>query len=244
MKQLIILLIFFISTIILKAQTPSLCISSDKTTSLVFPYPVVHIDRGTKDVLVQQVKEANNVVLVKAAFKNIPETNLSVVTDEGSVYSFSICYNDNLTTWIYTIPENKVTATKTYANCILDNPPAAWGMHGESWDMSANVIGIYIKSNTIYYQMRIRDFGPIDYDIDFIRFYIRDKKRSKRTASQEIELKPFYVLISLLSTVSHFSIRKPCGLLSDRETVRRNPCVTKFLVTILFGRIILIVALQ
>ena len=193
MKQFISLLIFFISTIILKAQTPSLCISSDKTTSLVFPYPVVHIDRGTKDVLVQQVKEANNVVLVKAAFKNIPETNLSVVTDEGSVYSFSICYNDNLTTWIYTIPENKVTATKTYANCILDNPPAAWGMHGESWDMSANVIGIYIKSNTIYYQMRIRDFGPIDYDIDFIRFYIRDKKRSKRTASQEIELKPLYV---------------------------------------------------
>ena len=194
MKKLISFIVFFVCTIVTIAQTPSLCISSDKTTSLVFPYPVVHIDRGTKDVLVQQVKEANNIVLVKAAFKNITETNLSVVTDEGSVYSFSVCYNDNPTTWIYTIPENKVIASKTYANGILDNPSTAWGMHGESWDMSANVIGIYIKSNTIYYQMRIRDFGPIDYDIDFIRFYIRDKKRSKRTASQEIELKPLYVI--------------------------------------------------
>ena len=59
--------------------------------------------------------------------------------------------------------------------------------------MSANVIGIYIKSNTIYYQLRIKDYGPIDYDIDFIRFYIRDKKRSKRSAAQEIELKPLYM---------------------------------------------------
>ena len=193
MKQIITIIAFLVGSILAMAQTQSLCIAADKTTSLVFPYPVTHIDRGTKDVLVQQVKEANNIVLVKAAYKNIAETNLSVVTEEGSVYSFAICYNENPGAWIYTIPENKVAATKTYANAILDNPSTAWGMHGESWDMSANVIGIYIKSNTIYYQLRIKDYGPIDYDIDFIRFYIRDKKRSKRSAAQEIELKPLYM---------------------------------------------------
>ena len=66
-------------------------------------------------------------------------------------------------------------------------------MHADSWDMESGIIGIYIKDNTIYYQLRINDNGPIDYDIDFIRFYIRDKKRSRRSATQENELKPIYI---------------------------------------------------
>ncbi len=70
------------------AQT-SLTITTDKTTSLIFPFPIRHIDRGTKDILVQQVKEADNILLVKAAAKDFPETNLSVVTG-GREYLF-IC---------------------------------------------------------------------------------------------------------------------------------------------------------
>ncbi len=33
----------------------------------------------------------------------------------------------------------------------------------------------------------------MDYDIDLLRFYIRDKKKSNRTAVQENELTPLYV---------------------------------------------------
>lgn len=36
------------------AQGPCLSITTDKTTSLIFPYPITHVDRGTKDVLVEQ----------------------------------------------------------------------------------------------------------------------------------------------------------------------------------------------
>ena len=193
MKHLIILLAFCANAIITIAQPPSICISADKTTSLVFPFPVIHIDRGTKDILVQQVKEANNILLVKAATRDIPATNLSVITDEGSVYSFDICYDNNPSTWVYHLPETKDAAAKTYATGILDNPSTAWGMHAYSWDMGSSITGIYIKDNTIYYQLRISNHGPIDYDIDFIRFYIRDKKRSRRSATQENELKPLYI---------------------------------------------------
>ena len=35
--------------------------------------------------------------------------------------------------------------------------------------------------------------SPIDYDIDLLRFYIRDKKQGKRTAIQETELTPLYI---------------------------------------------------
>jgi hypothetical protein len=39
------------------AQT-KLNITTDKTTSLVFPFAIKHVDRGTSSVLAQQVKEA------------------------------------------------------------------------------------------------------------------------------------------------------------------------------------------
>jgi conjugative transposon TraN protein len=59
--------------------------------------------------------------------------------------------------------------------------------------MKSAVKGIYIKDNIIYYQLYIENNGPVDYDIDLLRFYIKDKKKSKRTAVQENEQKPLYI---------------------------------------------------
>lgn len=176
------------------AQTSSLSISTDKTTSLVFPFSIRHVDRGTKDILVQQVKEADNILLVKASAKNFSETNLSVVTEDGSVYSFLINYEEKPATWVYNLPENKKASMATYANSILDNPKTINGMKDKKWDMIAKVIGIYIKENILYYQLELSNESPIDYDIDLLRFYIKDKKKSKRTAIQETELKPLCIV--------------------------------------------------
>src|SRR6186997_3298155 len=115
------------------AQISSLCIATDKTTSLIFPFSILHVDRGTKDVLVQPVKEANNILLVKAAANNFPETNLSVITSDGSVYTFAISYG-NPEAWIYRLPTKSKTAISTYANGILDNPKTMKGIKDKSGD--------------------------------------------------------------------------------------------------------------
>ena len=174
------------------AQPFSLCITTDKTTSLIFPFSIRHVDRGTKDVLVQPIKEADNILLVKAATNNFSETNLSVVTGDGSVYSFAVCYG-NPEVSIYHLPAQVKIAISTYANGILDNPVTMHGIKDASWNMFARVTGIYIKENAIYYQLDLENQSPIDYEIDFLRFYIRDKKKSKRTAIQENELTPLYI---------------------------------------------------
>ena len=175
------------------AQNASLCIATDKTTSLIFPFAIRHVDRGTKDVLVQKVKESDNILLVKAASKDFPETNLSVVTDDGSVYSFVVCYEDKPPVWIYNLPVNSKASITTYANGILDNPPIAGRIRDHKWDIVVKVCGIYIKNEVIYYQLKLDNQSPLDYDIDVLRFYIRDKKKGKRTATQENELKPLYI---------------------------------------------------
>jgi conjugative transposon TraN protein len=180
----------FVSAI---AQTSALCISTDKTTSLVFPFSIKHVDRGTKDILVQQVKEADNILLIKASAKEFPETNLSVITEDGNVYTFVVNYEEKPVIWVYNLPENKKATMATYANGILDNRRTLWGVRDNSWNIDAAVIGTYIKDDIIYYQLRIKNNSTIDYDIEVLRFYIRDKKKGKRTAVQENELKPLHV---------------------------------------------------
>ena len=175
------------------AQSPSLSITTDKTTSLIFPFPVIHVDRGARDVLVEQVKEAANILLVKAASANFPETNLSVITNDGSVYSFPVGYEKAPLKWVYSLGSKTSATPGRYADGILDNPPTMHGIRYRKWEMRAKVSGIYIHQNTIYYQLQLNNQSSIDYNIDLMRFYIRDKKKVKRTAMQENEIKPSYI---------------------------------------------------
>jgi conjugative transposon TraN protein len=192
MKRLVWLALMSLFFVSLKAQT-SLCISTEKTTSLVFPFSILHVDRGTQAILAQQVKESPTILLVKAAQKGFPETNLSVVTNDGSVYSFVVCYDNNPATWVYHLPTNKFATLATYANGILDNPRTMHGIKDEQWDIKAMVSGIYIKNEIMYYQLNITNNNPVDYDIDVLRFFIRDKRKGKRTAIQETDLKPLHI---------------------------------------------------
>lgn len=193
MKRIVCMICVFGLLVSLQAQTSSIPITTDKTTSLIFPFPIRHVDRGTKDVLVQQVKEADNILLVKAASVKFPETNLSVVTGDGSVYSFVVTYTGQLEVPIYHLPPMKNATIATYANGILGNHRTMRGIRDRKWDMEVAIHGIYIKDNAIYYQLLLCNHSTIDYDIDLLKFYIRDKKKSKRTAAQENELAPLHI---------------------------------------------------
>lgn len=173
------------------AQTIEL--ATDKTTSLIFPFPIKHVDRGSSNILVQDIPESPNILLVKAGIANFDSTNLSVITADGSVYSFPVGFNPCPALWVWQIPVKTNTGVQTYCNAIVVNPLTMRGIKDKRYGMEASVSGIYIKDKAIYYQLLLHNSGPLDYDIDFLRFYIRDKKQSKRTARQENELMPIYI---------------------------------------------------
>ncbi|MES1216908.1 MAG: conjugative transposon protein TraN [Bacteroidota bacterium] len=165
-------------------------ITTDKTTSIVFAVPILHIDRGTKDILVQQIKEVDNILLLKAACAGFHPTNLSVLTTDGTVHSFIISYDTAPASLIYKIPATGQVPPSEYARQILDNEPFLHHVKCKSWKMRTALTGIYIRDSLFYFQIQLTNESPIDYDIDFLRFYIRDKNKARRTASQENELQP------------------------------------------------------
>lgn len=189
MKKFLIILMALFNVAI--AQQP-LLITTDKTTSLIFPFPIKYVDRGTKDILVQPIKENDNILLVKAASKQFAETNLSVVTADGNVYTFTVNYSLSPSELSFHLPPNKRSAISSYAHALLNNPPKRI-MKVERHGVLVKVSGIYIKDEVIFYQLEIHNHSPIDYDIDLLQFVIKDLKKTKRTAIQENEVVPIYI---------------------------------------------------
>lgn len=188
MKRIVGMIMGSMMTFGLVAQTIEL--GTQQTTTLIFPFPVVHVDRGTAAILAQPVDNVNNVLLVKAAARNFEKTNLTVITSEGSVYALTVVFADQPAQYTYQMPTRLHNAVELYARGILASPPRMHGMRDESWDIVGRVVGIYMKDGIVYYQLRISNGSPVDYEVEFLRFYIRDKRQGKRTAVQELAMRP------------------------------------------------------
>jgi conjugative transposon TraN protein len=191
-------------------RSSNLTVTCNKTTNLIFPLAVQSVDRGSKDILVQQPKGTENIVQVKADKPNFAQTNLSVITTDGNLYSFTIDYAPQ-PSQLNIVIENKnqisSDSIKTQTvkfnsgnNQVLFKIIAQKISSGKTVnikkkslnEMRLKVSGIYISNDIIYFRLQVKNNSNISYDVDNIRFSIKDRKKSRRTATQEIELDPVY----------------------------------------------------
>lgn len=70
-------------------------VTYDKTVHILFPAPVRYVDLGSPNLIAGKADGAENVIRVKATVKNFHnETNMSVITEDGSFYTFNVKYAD------------------------------------------------------------------------------------------------------------------------------------------------------
>lgn len=185
----------------------SLTITVNKTSNLIFPYSIKSVDRGSRDVLAQKAKGVENILLVKASRENFAETNLSVITSDGKLYSFILRYSNNpsrlnISFTKDTTLERPVSLLQSgnneaqmhlTAERIANEKRLLYGIKDRKNRMKLQLNGIYIKNDVVFYQLEMQNQSNIGYDLDMLRFFIQDKKKSKRTAYQEIAIQPLYV---------------------------------------------------
>lgn len=70
-------------------------ITFSKTVHIIFPDAVRYVDLGSSDLIAGKADGAENVLRVKAAARDFStETNMAVITDDGSYYTFNVKYSD------------------------------------------------------------------------------------------------------------------------------------------------------
>jgi len=190
--------------------TTRLGITFNKTTSIVFPTVIKSVDRGSRDVLAQKAKGVENVLQLKAARVGFPETNLTVITADGIIHQLTINYSKEPHRLVMTVDEKETVDQEAPAPLVFDTDITESDMENYSQRIAGSrrtihlirkgnnkvclsLYGIHIKENVIFYHFQVKNQSNINYDVDYLRFYIRDKTQVKRTASQEVEMKPIYV---------------------------------------------------
>jgi conjugative transposon TraN protein len=172
----------------------SLSVTYQMTTNIIFPYRIEKADIGSGDVIGHKAEKLENVLLLKANRKNFIPTNLSVYTTDGKFYSFivrysaypdtlNLCFSNNM------IRSQNEAVLDTDAN-LIDHQPVFLHKSATTEGMKAVLKGIFIKEQLMWFKIEIENSSPIDYEPDFIKFYIKDRRVPKRTAVQETELPP------------------------------------------------------
>ncbi|SMB80970.1 hypothetical protein SAMN00120144_3625 [Hymenobacter roseosalivarius DSM 11622] len=190
-----------------------------KTTHLIFPTAVTYVDLGSGSIIADKAQGAENIVKVKANAAGFAQTNMTVLTTDGKLYSFLVDYEKDPKVINLNFagaagngaggaavglasreaaPRHSVEATaaevsgkkRTLRRRVIAKDAIVLGLHG-----------LYTADDLFYFQLVMRNKSNIGYDIDFLKFTVRDKKLVKRTAIQESEVTPRYVYNGQLSAI-------------------------------------------
>lgn len=239
MKRIILFLTLFAGTVAAIAQNNSLPdglsrkltykqmitpyavqVTYNKTVHIVFPAAIRYVDLGSVNLIAGKADGAENVLRIKASVENFPgETNFSVITDDGSFYSFNAQYArepEMLNVEMNDLLQRRMEATGDQGNNstgkdvkipeLGDNTPSLTDLIMKSvyrnnerrirhlgckrFGIQMLLRGLYVHEGLYYFHTLVRNTSNVAFDVDFIRFKIVDKKVAKRTAIQETTLQP------------------------------------------------------
>lgn len=187
-------------------------VTYDKTSHLIFPTAIRYVDLGSEYLIAGKAEDAENVLRVKASVKEFePETNFSVITNDGRFYSFNVHYSSSPEVLSYDLLTMQKAVDKASGNDVLfeelgNNSPSLAGLlletiykndkrivkhiGSKSFGIQFILKGVYIHNGKYYFHTELVNRTNVPFQIDFINFKIVDKKIAKRTVVQERPMVP------------------------------------------------------
>lgn len=187
-------------------------VTYDKTSHLIFPTAIRYVDLGSEYLIAGKAEDAENVLRVKASVRDFePETNFSVITNDGRFYSFNVYYSSYPDALSYDLLTMQKAVDKANGNDVLfeelgNNSPSLAGLlletiykkdkrivkhiGAKSFGIQFILKGIYIHNGKYYFHTELRNRTNVPFQIDFINFKVVDKKVAKRTVVQERPMIP------------------------------------------------------
>ena len=194
-------------------------VTFSKTVHILFPSEVKYVDLGSYDIIADKATGAENVVRIKSAVKGFEgETNFSVITGDGSFYSFLVSYEEEPEALNINMDSRFPTESSTEGSAVRvtelgEEDPSViaslmYTVHRldrrdvkhigcRQFGMQALLKGIYVHKDLIFFHVSLTNNSNVPFDVDFVRFKIVDKKIAKRTAQQETYIEPVRTLNAL-----------------------------------------------
>ncbi len=196
-------------------ELPRFYISNGLSVHFVSPEPIQFVDISTRDLVGDL--PVNNVLRLKyfpdsLDHQSVAHDRSTVVTIVGQSFMAQyhmICttaaQSFPLSTRIEVLPEHtkplefpEVTMTeremKIYAMRVIREKRTNRNVASKALGMTARLNNIFSLGDYVFIDVSFKNSTRIKYDIDQLRFRIRDKRITKATNVQDMELKPVFVL--------------------------------------------------
>ncbi|MFV0339127.1 MAG: conjugative transposon protein TraN [Parachlamydiaceae bacterium] len=191
-------------------------VTFEKTVHVIFPAPIRYVDLGSSNIIAGKAGSSENVLRIKAAIRGFEtETNMAVITEEGSYYTFNIKYADEpekLNIEMKDFMHDGIATNRPNNSMEIylkelgsESPRIVYLINRSIHQNDKRIVkhigskrfgiqyllkGIYSHNGLLYLHTQIKNSTNVPFDIDFIRFKIVDKKMVKQTAVQETVIYP------------------------------------------------------
>ena len=224
-------------------------VTFDKTVHIIFPAAVTYVDLGSGNIMAGKADGAENVIRVKATkrwFKG--ETNMSVITEDGSFYAFNVKYakepdklniemkdfihdgstvnrpNNSMDIYLKELgSESPVLVRLVMKSIWKQNERNVKHIGSKGFGIRFLLRGIYTHNGLLYFHTEIKNSSNVPFDVDYIVWKIVDKKVVKRTAIQEQVIQPLRTQNFILNVAGNSSERTVWTM--DKFTLPDDKCL-------------------
>ena len=215
MKAKLFILLFGILGVAAQVSANEKIYVSEVTTHIVMPENIKLVDIPTAKIVGNQCTD--NIVRIKpylesdslqavGSYKDNELLGTITLIGERHIAQYDILYTQSpgMAASIFEVPYNH---TRSYINPEVSMPMAemaryAWAVYSsdqivtKAHGMKAMVNNIYAVGDYFFIDYSLQNKTKIPYDIEEIRVKLTDKKETKATNSQTIELSPVFTLNS------------------------------------------------
>lgn len=187
---------------------PVLYVNETITTHLVMPENIKLVDLSTDKIAGNQC--ADNIVRLKpsSAMENQQFIGTVTLVGERNIALYDLLYTKNPkeAATLYYVPTQHLSAYQNpsvkmpskeiaqYAWAIFCSDRKFYNIKSKAYGVSMRVNNIYSVGDYFFIDFSLHNHTNVKYDIEELRVKLMDKKETKATNSQTIELTPEYLL--------------------------------------------------
>ena len=187
-----------------------------KTVHIICPSAIKYVDLGSADIIAGKADGSENVLRVKAALRDFSrETNLAVITEDGSYYTYNVKYADepvklniemkdflhdgeavnrpNNSQEVYLKElgsESPLLVRLIMKSIHKDDKRLVKHIGCKRFGIQYILKGIYTHNGLLYFHTELKNSSNVPFTVDFVSFKVVDRKVAKRTAIQEQVIVP------------------------------------------------------
>ncbi|WP_462265665.1 DUF4138 domain-containing protein [Mucilaginibacter sp.] len=187
-------------------------VSRDKTTALFFKSAVKIISKPSSDFDVTQKEDA--LITIKAIDADFAPTRINVQdVSTAKIYHIPVEYSygragrsikiDGASPMTVRVIKTADFSYSAVVTQLAEGKRKDVVDHEKTGGVKAWVDKLSLAGNRIFFRLDIRNKSNLPYEIDFVRFYIRDLKTVARMATHEQEIVPLITTLHKKTSIAH-----------------------------------------